>query len=258
MVEFNVRSDRFAVNMPDQATLESEVRRRLSARQGFALATLNLDHLVKLARNDAFRAAYRQQDLVTADGNPIVWMAHAARRPVDLLAGADLVLPLCRIAADTGVRVALVGSTDKSLALAAQAIRAEIPGVDIALCIAPPMGFNPTGPESAAIIHRLSAAGIGLCFLALGAPKQECMAAFARSHAPQIGFASVGAGLDFLSGEQKRAPAWVRALTLEWTWRMFCNPRRLFRRYMHSAMVFPGHLWRSWRLAETPDALSRP
>ncbi|MCX7302029.1 MAG: WecB/TagA/CpsF family glycosyltransferase [Rhodobacterales bacterium] len=257
-MEFQVGSERFTVNVPDRATLESEVTRRLSTHRGFALATLNLDHLVKLIGNDDFRAAYHAQDLITADGNPIVWMAHAARRPVDLLAGADLVLPLCQIAADTGARIALVGSTDSSLVLAAEAIRAAIPGVDIALSIAPTMGFNPTGPEAATIIDRLSAAGIGLCFLALGAPKQECVAAFARTRAPEIGFASIGAGLDFLSGVQKRAPKWVRALSLEWMWRLLSNPRRMFMRYLKSALIIPGHLWRSLRLRNKPATLSRP
>ena len=78
---------RLAVNMPDAASLLDEVRRRLEAGEGFALATVNLDHLVKLRAEGPFRTAYAAQDLVVADGNPIVWLSKLAGRPVDVGAG---------------------------------------------------------------------------------------------------------------------------------------------------------------------------
>ncbi len=87
--------------------------------EGFALATLNLDHLVKLRASGAFRRAYGAQDLVVADGNPIVWLSRLAGRKVELVpGGSDMVLPLAEVAADEGVRVALVGSTEESLVAA--------------------------------------------------------------------------------------------------------------------------------------------
>ena len=49
------------------------------------MATLNLDHIVKLCRDPAFRAAYEAQDLVVADGNPVVWLRDLSRRPVELV-----------------------------------------------------------------------------------------------------------------------------------------------------------------------------
>jgi N-acetylglucosaminyldiphosphoundecaprenol N-acetyl-beta-D-mannosaminyltransferase len=246
-VKFWIGPDSVQVNMPDLATLEAEVSRRFAARQGFAMATLNLDHLVKLANSATFRTAYSAQDLVTADGNPVVWMSRAAGQPVSLLAGSDLVLPLCRIAAAQGVTIAMVGSTAPSLAAAADAVRATVPGVEVAVCIAPPMGFDPSGPAAQAILAQVQASGAGLCFVALGAPKQEIFAALGRKQTPGIGFASVGAALDFLSGRQQRAPAWVRRISMEWMWRMVSDPRRMVLRYTRSALVFPGHMWRSIR-----------
>ena len=72
-MEFKVGSERVTVNSPDMPHLLATVSRALSRRAGFALATLNLDHLVKLRSDAGFRAAYRAQDIVTADGNPVVW-----------------------------------------------------------------------------------------------------------------------------------------------------------------------------------------
>lgn len=75
-----VRGVDVTVNMPDRLRLLEDVRARLRAGRGFAIATLNLDHMVKLRRVPGFSDAYRRQDLVTADGNPIVWLSWLAGR----------------------------------------------------------------------------------------------------------------------------------------------------------------------------------
>lgn len=247
-VEFAAPPHRIAVNVPDRAALMAEVARRFASGQGFALATINLDHLVKLGRDPAFAAAYAAQDLVVADGNPIVWLSRLARRPVELVPGSEMVLPLAQAAAAAGVPVALVGSTEAVLAASGAALQAQVPGLQIAARIAPPMGFDPDGPGAAAVLEQIRASGARLVFLALGAPKQERLAARGRSALPEVGFASIGAGLDFLAGTQTRAPEWVRAIAMEWLWRMLSSPRRLARRYAECALILPGQAVRAWRL----------
>lgn len=246
-MEFSFPPQRIAVNMPDTGALLSEVRRRLRDGEGFALATLNLDHLVKLARDPAFREVYAKQDLVCADGNPIVWLSRLARQPLSLVPGSDMVVPLASLAAREEVPIALVGSTDEALAEASAALKARIAGLTIAATIAPPMGFDPTGPEARRILLGVSASGARLAFVALGAPKQEAFAAYGREVAPHIGFASIGAGLDFLAGHQQRAPEWVRAIAMEWAWRLLSNPRRLAKRYLDCALILPGEAIKAWR-----------
>lgn len=234
--------------MPARSMLEAEVRARFKASQGFALATVNLDHLVKMAESPGFLAAYQAQDLVVADGRPVVWLSRLARRPVELMPGSDMVLPLCRLAAEAGVPVALVGSTDAALQDAKAALLAQVPGLEIAWVDAPSGRFDPDGPEADQILHRLEGTGIALCFLALGAPKQEQFAQRGRRVSPRTGFASVGAGLDFLGGHQKRAPAWVRAVAMEWLWRALSSPARLLPRYAKCLMILPGQMLRAWRI----------
>ena len=246
-MDFDFAGHTVTVNMATRAALLAEIRRRFDAGEGFALATLNMDHLVKLAASPDFAAIYAAQDLVVADGRPVVALARLAGRQVDLVPGSDLVLPLARTAAAAGVTVALVGSTEAALADAETALCAAVPGLRIALRLAPSARFDPAGDEAAAILQRLDADGIGLCFLALGAPKQETLALRGRSLAPGVGFASVGAGLDFLGGHQRRAPLWMRRLALEWLWRMLGDPRRLGPRYLRSFAILPGHALRALR-----------
>ncbi|PZQ52148.1 MAG: glycosyltransferase [Rhodovulum sulfidophilum] len=235
-----VRGVDIAVNMPDAACLLETVRERLRGGEGFAVATLNLDHLVKLRRFPRFRDAYARQDLVTADGNPIVWLSRLAGRPVSLVPGSDLVEPLVALATAEGHAVALLGSTETALARAAAHLGARHPGLRVAARLAPGRNFDPEGPEAGAMIDALRASGARLAFLALGAPKQEIFAARCRAALPALGIVSVGAGLDFLAATQRRAPAWVRRAALEWLWRAAADPRRLGRRYAECAIELPA------------------
>lgn len=232
-------SEPIAVNVPDRVTLMDRVGTHLRERTGFALATLNLDHLVKLRTSETFRRAYGAQDLIVADGNPIVWLSRMASRPVALAPGSDLVLPLARLAAENGVPVALLGSTGPVLDAAAGVLQARIPGLEIAARLAPSQNFDPEGAEADALLAELARSGAGLTLLALGAPRQETFAARGRTVVPHMGFVSIGAGLDFLAGSQVRAPRWVRRLALEWLWRMLSNPRRLAGRYLKCALILP-------------------
>lgn len=235
------------VNVPDQNALFAAIRSRLASRQGFALATVNLDHLVKLRGSAPFREAYAAQDLIVADGNPIVWLSRLAGTPVALVPGSDMVVPLARLAAEEGVPVALLGATEPVLHKAADVLRTAVPEIGIAALLAPSQGFDPHGPEAGRMLEALAGSGAGLTLLALGAPRQEMFAARGRRDLPAMGFASIGAGLDFLAGSQKRAPRWVRRIAMEWLWRMLLQPRRLTGRYLRCGLVLSGLVLRVGR-----------
>lgn len=239
-VHFLFDQTRVAVTLRDAGALRTAVASCLKASKGFALATINLDHLVKLRASERFRRIYALQDMVVADGNPIVWLSRLAGRPVALVPGSDMVIPLARLARDAGVSVALVGTTARALDAAAACLVAELPGLTIAACVAPPAGFDPESPLAAKILENLATLQVGLCFVALGAPKQEAFAARGRTLAPQVGFASIGAGIDFLSGDQIRAPEWVRSIAMEWMWRTLTDPRRMIPRYAACFRILPG------------------
>ena len=234
------------VTVPDRAALLADLRQRFMARTGFSVATLNLDHVVKLGRDPLFQNAYARQTHVTADGNPIVWLCRlAGQRDVALVPGSELIDPVAALAAETGITVALFGATDASLAASATALEARHPGLRVVLRLAPPMGFDPESAAADEAIKTIGNSGARLVFLALGAPKQERFAARAQDALPQVGFLSIGAGLDFISGAQKRAPKWARAMAGEWVWRMLSNPRRLGARYGACILAMPRLTFRA-------------
>lgn len=227
------------VNVASLDQLLQELEGKFLRGEGFSVATLNLDHVDKLRRLSEFRAAYLDHTYVTADGNPIVWLSRLAGDPVSLVPGADLLTPVIELAVRLRTPIALYGSTDASLQRTAEALKARYPDIVIAACIAPPMGFDPDGAIAEEHVTALQQAGARLCLLALGAPKQELLAAKAQHIAPEMGFLSIGAGLDFISGHQRRAPGLVRLLAIEWLWRLALNPIRLAGRYGRCFLLLP-------------------
>lgn len=228
------------VTAPSRTALLSDIRDRIARGTGFSVATLNLDHAVKLRRDPDFREAYAAQTHVTADGQPIVWLSRLAGRRVDLITGSDLVDPLTALCAELRAPVAMLGSTEPVLAAAARQLRMRYPDLEVAALLAPPMGFDPYGDAADELLKTLSSSGARVCFLALGAPKQEKFAARALRTLGSVGFVSVGAGLDFIAGAQTRAPRLVRSLALEWLWRLLGDPRRLAPRYATCAAIMPS------------------
>ena len=138
------------VNIPTPQALMTALDQRLRARQGFALATINLDHIVKLHRLPDYHSAYAKHEMICADGNPIVWLSRLARRPVGLVQGSDMIRPMLTVAARAGRSVAMVGSTEETLAASAEQLMRDIPGLVVVMRHAPQMDFVFTVCDTAA------------------------------------------------------------------------------------------------------------
>lgn len=230
--------DRWPVHLCNPAHAISEIISRARSALGFTVFTLNLDHLVKLREEQAFRRAYAGASLVTADGAPIAALASMQGMKVERTTGSDIVVPLAKAACDAAVPVFLFGSSPDVLERAARRLKRATNGrLKIVGQLAPAYGFDPCGEAADAAIDEIQASGAKLCFVALGAPKQEVFAHHAVQRGAKLGFICIGAGLDFLAGHQKRAPKILQRSGLEWVWRLMHEPRRMAVRYMKCAIV---------------------
>ena len=233
------------INLPTLETATRAVLARAKAGRGFALFTLNLDHLVKLRTSADFRAAYGRAGLVTADGWPIVWLARRQGAAPERASGADMVLPVCEGAAAQGSPVYFVGPGPQAQAAALGVLKARFRALTVAGAEAPKLPGGETFADLAAfdldaLAARIEASGAALCFLSLGAPKQELLADALSRRCPTVGFLCVGAALDFISGTVQRAPVWMQRAKLEWFWRLLSDPKRLTARYARCGLLFLG------------------
>ena len=228
--------------LDETATL---VCRSAGSRAAKNVFTLNLDHIVKLRKDATFRAAYRRAELITADGFPIVLACSLRGERVSRVTGADLIAPISAEASRSGKSIYLFGSSVHVLGKASRALVERNPGLKIAGVLAPPQGFDPSSEAASQCIDAIGNSGADICFVALGAPKQELFTDFAKDFLPNVSFICIGAGLDFIAGTQVRAPHWMQRWNLEWLWRAASNPQRLLFRYFLCMMALPGILARA-------------
>jgi N-acetylglucosaminyldiphosphoundecaprenol N-acetyl-beta-D-mannosaminyltransferase len=207
--------------------------------------TLNLDHVVKMRKDAVFRGAYRRAGLITADGFPIALACSLQDKHVSRVTGSDLIAPISAEAARSGKSIYLFGSSLQVLSNASRLLLERNTGLTIAGFFAPPQGFDPTSEEAHRCIVTIGNSGADLCFVALGAPKQELFADYGKSFLPNTSFVCIGAGLDYIAGAQLRAPLWMQRCGLEWLWRAANDPRRLFYRYLLCIAALPGILTRA-------------
>lgn len=238
-----VRPRIFGVDV-DNLTLPETVDRIAALVQtdrAHSVVTVNLDHILKLREDEDFRAAYSAASLCVADGAPFVLMSRLDRTPLkERVAGSDLIAPICARAARDGFGVFVLGTTDARLKAATQTLSAQHPGLNFVGTYAPPMGFDTNETAQAEAIARLKDARADLVLLALGAPKQEKFAAQAIAALDHGVFLNIGAGLDFLSGDVRRAPAWMQKSGTEWLYRALSEPARLGPRYLKIISALPG------------------
>jgi exopolysaccharide biosynthesis WecB/TagA/CpsF family protein len=226
------------INLPTLRAAHSEVVARASSGVGFALFTMNLDHLAKIRSDPKFRAAYKRAALVSADGWPVVWLANRRGAGLERTCGSDLVEPICNSAALRRIPVFFIGPERNSQVSALSALEQRYPGLVIVGACAPRVSRVPAVYEIDAVAARVNESGARLCFVCLGAPKQELLVDALVPKCDGVGFLCVGAALDFISGRSRRAPVGWRRSGLEWLWRLLGDPKRLAARYLSNAFVF--------------------
>jgi N-acetylglucosaminyldiphosphoundecaprenol N-acetyl-beta-D-mannosaminyltransferase len=226
------------VNVPSLQDTVQSILARLADPRSFLVCTLNLDHLVKLRRLRSFRQAYSRAEFITADGFPIVWLGRLRGQQFQRVPGSDLIEPLCAAAAQRKLPIFLLGSSLSVLCASGRRLVGSYPELDIVGTYAPPSHFDLGSAFAAEAIKLLQQSGARICFLALGAPLQEAFASRALDETRGIAFIGVGAGLDFLAGAAMRAPDIVQKVNLEWAWRLFGDPRRLWLRYLRCGLLF--------------------
>ena len=206
--------------------------RRENAPCGFC-AFINADCLNLAYRNPAYRAVLVRAERVWADGVGAAIAARFLGTPVaDNVNGTDMLPHLCR----AGYRIYLLGGAPGVAEKAAERLSGLYPETRIA---GAEHGYF--AGRDAEVAARIRAAAPDLLLVALGAPRQELWIA---EHLGELNCkVAIGVGglLDFASGRIPRAPLWMRRLKLEWIYRLYQEPRRLFRRYVIGNPLF---LWR--------------
>jgi N-acetylglucosaminyldiphosphoundecaprenol N-acetyl-beta-D-mannosaminyltransferase len=196
-------------------------------------------HSVMTARRDPeVRRALTEADLANPDGMPLVWVLRRRGYPDQgRVYGPDLMELALPHGVPLGWRHFLFGANDETLDRLTTWAEGAAPGVRIVGRHAPP--YRPlTAEEDDAIVGRIRASGANLIWVGLGMPKQELWMHRVRDRLPGVTLLGVGAAFDLLSGTVPQAPDWLQDRGLEWAYRLWREPRRLWRRYLYNNPAF--------------------
>ncbi|MEX1026718.1 MAG: WecB/TagA/CpsF family glycosyltransferase [Candidatus Paceibacterota bacterium] len=215
-----------------------------AAKSGHAgIVACHAVHAIVTASNDAaLRTHVNRFSMITPDGQPVRWALNWLHGTglTDRVYGPELMLRVCRAAAAEGISIYLYGGSPRVLQMLEKNLRAKVPPLEIAGSEAPP--FRPlTDKENEAVCRRINQSGARILMIGLGCPKQDLFAGHNRNRIAAVQLCT-GAAFDFHAGVKPTAPLWMQENGLEWIFRLWCEPKRLWRRYLVTNTVFVAKL----------------
>jgi N-acetylglucosaminyldiphosphoundecaprenol N-acetyl-beta-D-mannosaminyltransferase len=200
--------------------------------RGYVTIT-NVHSVSEAQRDPELRRILNNALLATPDGMPLVWMGRLQKHPsMRRVYGPDLVLNLCEHSRSSGFSHFFFGGKPGVSEELARVLQTRFPGLRVAGTFSPP--FGPLNNEERdALAKKVNETQPDFFWVGIGMPKQEKFMAEYISILPDAKiFIGVGAAFDFFTGRVRQAPRWMMRIGLEWLFRLFQEPTRLWRRYL--------------------------
>jgi N-acetylglucosaminyldiphosphoundecaprenol N-acetyl-beta-D-mannosaminyltransferase len=197
----------------------------------------NVHMVVEASRDTEFMRVVNQATIVAPDGRPLsvfLRMFHNIRQ--DRVCGMDLLPDLLQSAQASGRSVYFYGSEQRCLEKIQAKAKKQFPDLKIAGMYSPPFR-QLTEAEKREDVERIRTSGADLVFVSLGCPRQEKWMA---ENVKRLNACFLGLGQAFTvyADMERRLPKWMRALALEWVFRLIHEPRRLWKRYLFTNAEF--------------------
>jgi len=208
-------------------------------KQSSYVCFANVHMVIEAHRDKSFRKVVNEADIATPDGRPISLFLRFFRKiKQNRVCGMDVLPDLLKRASAEQKSVYFYGSTDSVLQAIRDKATRELPTLQISGMYSPPFR-SLTEKEQTDIIDRINQSAPDFVLVALGCPTQEQWMA---QHKGKVNACMLGLGQAFntYAGLEKRLPKWMRDLSLEWTYRLYTEPGRLWKRYLSTNTLF---LW---------------
>ncbi len=224
-----------AIAMPDALNRISEW---VDRREPHYVCVTGVHGIMESYRDAELRRIHNEAGLVTPDGMPLVWLSRwRGHLNVSRVYGPDLLLAACKAFAKNDCRHFFYGGAAGVADALAARLRNLIPDLAVAGTYCPPFR-DLSQREIQDVRDRINKSRADIVWAGIGTPRQERWMAsqLGRVHAPV--FIGVGAAFDFLAGVKRQAPRWLQRSGLEWLFRLACEPRRLWKRYLRNNPAF--------------------
>jgi N-acetylglucosaminyldiphosphoundecaprenol N-acetyl-beta-D-mannosaminyltransferase len=209
-----------------------------SIRGGGIVLTPNVDHIMKLQNNREFYGVYQEADYRVCDSKILMYVSNFLGTPIqEKISGSDLFPAFYKhFRNDHNIKIFLLGAENKIVKTAQQKINRKVGRNIVVAAHSPSFGFDQDEVECQKIVELINASK---ATVGVGAPKQELWIAKYKSQLTHVKiFLAIGATINFEAGDVQRSPRWMSEIGLEWLFRLVSEPKRLWKRYVLSAVPF--------------------
>jgi N-acetylglucosaminyldiphosphoundecaprenol N-acetyl-beta-D-mannosaminyltransferase len=214
-------------------------RGAMRSRQRLQHVALNVAKLVNMRRDPVLADDVANSDVVSIDGMGIVWGARTLGLPVKTrVAGVDLLTELLMVCAEEGFKPYFLGATLAVLQQAAARVRERHPSIQFA-------GLRDgyfKSEQEPDVVRDIQNSRADCLFIGMPTPRKERFLAAHRDELNVPFIMGVGGSFDIFAGEIRRAPVRMQQLGLEWLYRVYQEPSRMWWRYAKTNALFAGIL----------------
>lgn len=205
------------------------------------LITPNVDHLVKLQKDNEFYDVYQQAEWIVCDSKILYILSKLLKNPLpEAIPGSSFFTAFYEYHKDDpNCKIFLLGAAEGIAVKAMERINQKVGRNIIVGAHSPSYGFEKKPEECEELIRIVNESGANVVLVGVGAPKQEKWIMKYRNRMPKVDiFMGLGATIDFEAGTLKRAPKLWQKIGMEWLYRCLKEPKRLFKRYFIDDMKF--------------------
>ncbi len=190
------------------------------------VVTVNPEIVIESIIDNDFKDILSTSSINTADGIGISWAINFLYgKRVDRITGSDSMEKICAICARHSESVFFYGAMPSVAEKTAAILKDKIKDLEVAGTYSPERPDLPLDELPYHIKDKLDTASV--IFVALGAPAQE---KWIHTNLPKLTnckiIIGIGGSFDYMTGQVKRAPKWLRRLGLEWLYRLLLQPSR--------------------------------
>lgn len=218
-------------------SVTENILEKIAERKSTIILSCSLNDLALSAKSRKNTKLYKEVDICTTDGMPLVWWARwNTKGHVERVYGPDLMRAILAKTQGSSFRHFFVGASDKSLSLFRSKLKKLAPNINVVGTLS--LKTKSDDEKEARNLRRIKRTKPSTLWVGVGSPKGVELAAAWRRHLPNTIIFCVGAAIEFFSGVKPTAPVWIQRTGLEWLFRLAVEPRRLWKRYLIDIPLF--------------------
>ncbi len=210
----------------------SSVKHAVDNKTKQSIVPVNLDMLRLSYYDSEFRNIINKSDISVIDGKPLIWLSKILKNGLKFkLSGSDLIYPVLELANKNSYSILIFGGRSEVGLLAKKNIEREYSNIKV-FAHSPEFGFEKSKEGNLKAVDVINKINADIVLLCLSAPKQEKFFYRNKDLLNNSCYLCAGATVDFLAKTISRAPKLMSKIGLEWLFRLFHEPKRLFKRYV--------------------------